>query len=107
MGTHARPRPGRLAEKLLQIRKAFGDSQNGLIRRLDLTGELTQSDISAFERGTREPPLTVLLRYSKVARVWINALVDDEVDLPKDIPTNPMNEGILRSKPVKQIRKKG
>ena len=36
MGTYARRRPERLAEKLLAVREAFGDSQNGLIRRLGL-----------------------------------------------------------------------
>jgi hypothetical protein len=58
MGTYARRRPGRLAEKLLAVREAFGDSQNGLIRRLRLEDEITQSDLSAFERGTREPRCT-------------------------------------------------
>jgi transcriptional regulator with XRE-family HTH domain len=94
MGTLARRKPRRLAEKLLEIRKAFGDSQNGLVRRLGLGDELTQSDISAFERSTREPPLHVLLRYSELARVWINVLVDDEVDLPEDIPAAQMHSGI-------------
>lgn len=96
MGTYARRRPKRLAEKLLEVRKAFGDSQNGLIRRLSLNEELTQSDISAFERGTREPPLYILLRYSKLARVWVNVLIDDAVDLPEKIPSNKMHEGIRK-----------
>jgi transcriptional regulator with XRE-family HTH domain len=97
MGTYARRRPGRLAEKLLAVREAFGDSQNGLIRRLGLEDEITQSDLSAFERGTREPPLHVLLRYSELARVWVNALIDDGVDLPEKIPGNKMQEGSRRT----------
>jgi transcriptional regulator with XRE-family HTH domain len=96
MGTHARRRPKRLGEKLLQVRIAFGDSQNGLIRRLDLNDELSQSDISAFERGTREPSLDILLKYSELARVWVNTLIDDAVDLPEDIPSNKMREGVRR-----------
>ena len=98
MGTTARRRPERLASKLLQLRTAFGDSQNGLIRRLDLEGEITQSDISAFERGTREPPLPVLLKYAQKARVWLDVLVDDELDLPDKLPTNPKSEGIRQKK---------
>jgi transcriptional regulator with XRE-family HTH domain len=94
MGTNARRKPKRLAEKLLQVRNAFGESQNGLIRRLDLGDELTQSDISAFERGTREPPLRVLLKYSELARIWVNALIDDAVDLPEQLPCRKMHEGI-------------
>jgi len=96
MGTFARPRPQCLAEKLLKVRQAFADSQNGLIRRLGLTDVLTQSDISAFERGTREPPLSVLLKYSEATRVWVNAFIDDNVELPEKLPCRSMNEGVQR-----------
>lgn len=102
MGTYARRRPERLAQKLVAVREAFGDSQNGLIRRLGLDDEITQSDLSAFERGTREPPLHVLLRYSELARVWVNALIDDDVDLPEKIPAGKMREGV--SKPTSRRR---
>lgn len=94
MGTRARRKPERLAEKLLNVRTAFGDSQNGLIRRLGFTDELTQSDISAFERGTREPSLDILLKYSELARVWVNAFIDDAMDLPEEIPCDRMREGV-------------
>jgi len=93
MGTVARRKPKRLAEKLLEIRKAFGDSQNELIKRIGFTDEVSQSDISAFERGTREPPLYILLRYSELARVWVNVLIDDAMNLPKKIPSSIMHEG--------------
>jgi transcriptional regulator with XRE-family HTH domain len=96
MGTFARRRPSRLAEKLLIVRQTFGDSQNGLIRRLGLMGEVTQSDISAFERGTREPSLYVLLKYSETARVWVNAFIDDGIELPKKLPCRTMSEGSRR-----------
>lgn len=96
MGTQARPRPQHLAKKLLKVRRAFADSQNNLIRRLGLTDELTQSDISAFERGTREPPLSVLLKYSEAARVWVNAFIDDTVELPEKLPCKDMSKGIKK-----------
>ena len=96
MGTFARRKPKRLKEKLVRIRKDLGDSQNGLLRRLGLNDELTQSDLSAFERGTREPPLHVLLRYSELARVWVNVLIDDAVDLPEKLPSRIMSEGIKK-----------
>jgi transcriptional regulator with XRE-family HTH domain len=105
MDTYARRRPGRPAEKLLAVREAFGDSQNGLIRRLGLDDEITQSDLSAFERGTREPPLHVLLRYSQLARVWVNALIDDAVDLPEKIPAGKMREGVVRVASKRRSRK--
>jgi transcriptional regulator with XRE-family HTH domain len=106
MGTYARRRPERLAEKLLAVREAFGDSQNGLLRRLGLDDEITQSDLSAFERGTREPPLHVLLRYSELARVWVNALIDDDVDLPERIPARKMREGVARATPKREDRRR-
>jgi transcriptional regulator with XRE-family HTH domain len=104
MGTYARPKPARLAQKLLQIRCAFGDSQNGLLRRLGLADALTQSEISAYERGVREPPLYVILRYSEAARVWVNALIDDGIDLPEEIPSRRMSEGIKCPTPSKRKR---
>ena len=98
MGTFARQRPQRLAEKLLAIRQAFGDSQNSLLRRIGLAEELTQSDISAFERGAREPSLLVLLQYARLAQVWIDVLVDDELDLPKNLQDDSKREGAKKRK---------
>lgn len=102
MGRASRERPDRLGEKLLQIRNALGLSQDGMLRALDISEHYGRHYISGFERGEREPPLTVLLRYSRVARVWMNALVDDDIDLPKDIPAERMHEGVLRSNSVKR-----
>jgi transcriptional regulator with XRE-family HTH domain len=96
MGTFARRKPRRLAEKLLTIRQAFGDSQNSLLRRLGLADELTQSDVSAFERGTREPSLLILLEYARTAGVWLDVLVDDDLNLPEKLPTRAKKEGVKR-----------
>jgi transcriptional regulator with XRE-family HTH domain len=99
-------KPRRLPEKLRQIREGLGLSQNGLIRQLGFQGVLVQASISGYESGTREPPLPVLLRYSEVARVWMNALVDDDIDLPEVIPALRMHEGVKRPKPVRPLRKR-
>jgi hypothetical protein len=48
----------------------------------------------------------VLLRYSEVARVWMNALVDDDIDLPEVVPAVRMHEGVKRPKPVRPPRKR-
>ena len=48
-----------------------GLSQNGMIRRLGLEEELTQSRVSGYELGTREPSLLTLLRYAKTAGVCV------------------------------------
>lgn len=86
MGTKARQRPGRLAEKLFQIRNAFGLSQSELLRRLDLEDAISYKKISDYERGEREPSLIVLLRYARLANVCVDTLIDDDLDLPAKLP---------------------
>jgi len=93
----ARRKPERLAEKLLAIREQLQLSQNELIIRMGLVSELTQARISAYERGVREPPLMVLLRYAEEAGVWVDALINDEFDLPTKLPCAPKSEGVKRS----------
>jgi transcriptional regulator with XRE-family HTH domain len=84
MGKASRPRPLRLAEKLSQIRSALNLSQNELISNLDFRAlELTQGTISNYELGKREPPLTLLLKYARLAKVSVEVLIDDDLDLPK------------------------
>jgi transcriptional regulator with XRE-family HTH domain len=81
MGTKGRPKPARLASKLLEIRNKMGLSQNGMIRRLGLADKLVQAEISAYEHGLREPPLYVLLQYARAANVLVESLIDDELEL--------------------------
>ncbi len=103
MGKRSRPRPARLAEKLLQIRLAYDLSQNGMIRRLGLADELVQADVSAFELGTREPALPHLLLYARSAGITVDVLVDDELDLPGKLAPDPKH-GVVS--PVSAKKKK-
>ena len=96
MGQAPRPRPTRLAEKLLAIREALQLSQNEMISRLGLSDELTQARISAYERGVREPPLLVLIKYARVGNVSVEALIDDDLNLPDKLLASPKSEGIKR-----------
>lgn len=97
MGSVPRWRSERLAEKLLRIRTALGLSQNGMLRHLGLADEMLQARISSYELGTREPPLPVLLAYARAANVYLDALVDDDVDLPERLPSAKKSEGIKRA----------
>jgi transcriptional regulator with XRE-family HTH domain len=82
MGRAHRSRPKRLGEKLLLIRTRLGLTQPQLVKALGVKGQkLYPSSISLFELGQREPSLLVLLAYSNLAGVTINALVDDKVKL--------------------------
>lgn len=92
MGRYSRKKPKRLAEKLLQIRTALGLSQNELIRRLDLEDEITQSRISGYEIGNREPSLLTLLEYAQIAGVCVDVLIDDKLDLPARLPSKPRHK---------------
>jgi DNA-binding transcriptional regulator YiaG len=76
---HARPRPKRLAEKLLKIRQALGVSQSAMVRRLGV--KLAPNNISKYEHNLNEPPTNVMLAYARLARVPLEQLVDDELDL--------------------------
>lgn len=105
MGASPRARPERLSEKLRQIRQALDFSQSEMGRQLGLDAEFARNYVSGYERGTREPTLEVLLRYSEVGRCWMNALVDDEVDLPDELPSAQMHEGIRRVRSMARRRK--
>lgn len=96
MGQGSRRTPTRLAEKLTRIRFALELSQNELIKRLGLEDDLTQARISAYERSVREPPLLVLLSYARVAGVYVDVLIDDELELPLRLPARPTSEGTKR-----------
>jgi hypothetical protein len=82
MGTRSRPKPERLPEKLLAIRLYLELSQDGMLPSLGLDESHYRSVISGYELGTREPPLPILLKYARLARISTDVLIDDEMDLP-------------------------
>jgi transcriptional regulator with XRE-family HTH domain len=96
MGRASRPKPKRLPEKLLQIRLALDLSQGDMLYRLRLHERLSRNAISAYELGTVEPPLPVLLDYARIANVWMDVLVDDTLVLPERLPSPTKSEGIRR-----------
>ena len=103
MGRRPRPRAERLNEKIRQIREAYGWTQPEFIRRMGLEGELTQSDIQAFEREpgdrwSREPALPHLLIIARLAGVTIDVLVDPGQELPNRLPPDPAH-GVVRRSP--------
>jgi transcriptional regulator with XRE-family HTH domain len=102
---YARPKPKRLAEKLLQIRNGLGLSQSEMWRRLGLEDEVTYDRISKYEVGRNEPPLLILLQYARLANVHMEALVDDDLDLPAKLPSPIKTEGIPR-KPTPARKKR-
>lgn len=111
MGRNTRRRAAhtsaRLAAKLLQIRTSLGLSQNQMIRRLDLEGELIQSHISAYEQQNeklrRVPPPNVLLAYARAISTtgggeFLEAMLDDGMELPDVLPADPRQVSLHRSR---------
>jgi transcriptional regulator with XRE-family HTH domain len=76
-----RPIPAKLGQKLKAIREHFGLTGEELIERLDCPIPLHRGTIHNYEKGLRDPSSIVLLHYSNLAKVSINVLVDDGVDL--------------------------
>jgi transcriptional regulator with XRE-family HTH domain len=96
MGRRAREKPERLAEKLRQIRLTLGLSQTEMLKRLEAEDMVEYNRISDYEVGTSEPTLIILLRYARLAGVHMEALVDDELNLPEKLPDTVKHEEIRR-----------
>ena len=82
MGRSRRNKPIKLGKKLLAIRKRLQLSQTAMARALEL--KVHYSAVSNFELGTREPDLIVVLRYARLARVSMETIVDDRMNLPDE-----------------------
>jgi transcriptional regulator with XRE-family HTH domain len=86
MGTKGRPRPTNLSRKLRDIRISLRLSQGEIVRRLGFGDSFHVGRISEYETNMREPSLLVLLAYARLARVHLEDIVDDAIDLPARLP---------------------
>ncbi len=100
-----RPRPERLAGKLRQIRLALGLTQSEMLKRLGVEDQIDSARISGYELGLREPPLMILLQYARVAGVYVEDLIDDELDLPAKLPGTAHHKGI-KHQPTSRTKKR-
>lgn len=110
MGSAPRESPKYLARKLHQIRLALdgGLSQEEMVHRLGLVGEIDRTYISRYEAGGLEPPLGVLLKYAELAGVHLEVLADDSLLLPDKMPCVPKSAGLIRvSSRLKRKNEKG
>lgn len=87
-------KPKRLGGKLAAIRRHLQLSQSELIRRLGFADELVREEVSAFERGVRVPPVAVLLAYARAANVLVEWLIDDDMNLPEELPADPLPDWV-------------
>jgi transcriptional regulator with XRE-family HTH domain len=97
MGRSHRPRIERLGPKLREIRRQLDLTQTQMIERLDCPDmSLHAASISEYEKGKRDPPYQVLLRYARVAGVIVDVLIDDDLDLPERLPVITEYEWIMK-----------
>jgi transcriptional regulator with XRE-family HTH domain len=86
MGSARRPHPKQLAAKLFKIRRCLNLTQEEMAKRFDNIPSPPQpAHISRFENGIREPSLLMLLAYARVAGIPMEALVDDDIELPNKL----------------------
>ena len=100
-----RAKPKRLSEKLRHIRLALDLTQSELLKRLGVEDKIDYARISGFESGLREPTLEILLAYARVANVWTDVLIDDELDLPAKLPSRAKSAGVQRKSPARRKRR--
>jgi len=75
-----------LATKLREVRHGLGLSQAAIVKHLGLPDYINPAEISDFENGVREPDLLTLMAYAKGAGISIDYLVDDDAELPEELP---------------------
>lgn len=84
MGRAQRIKPAKLGEKLLMIRQRLAYNMPQMAEALsDDLIIVHKQDIFRFEKGEREPSLIITLRYSKIAEITLEALIDDKINLRK------------------------
>jgi transcriptional regulator with XRE-family HTH domain len=86
MGARERMKQKKLAAKLKAIREALGLSQSEIVDKLELEG-LGRTNISGYEVGRIEPPISVLIAYANAANICLDVLLDDRYDLPAQVPS--------------------
>ncbi|HET8669298.1 MAG TPA: helix-turn-helix transcriptional regulator [Candidatus Saccharimonadales bacterium] len=80
MGRSKRLRPRHLGKKLKQIRAILELSQVGMAEALDFP-TVHPTNISGYERGLREPPYPVLLKYARLVGISTDILIDDKLEI--------------------------
>ncbi|PJF33578.1 MAG: hypothetical protein CUN57_01785 [Phototrophicales bacterium] len=85
--------PVKLGQKLWRIRTHFGFTLEQMANAIGLKNPSRRSRIHEWEAGKRQPDLTSLLRYARVAGITTDVLIDDEIELDlNDIAQDSIND---------------
>ena len=78
-----------LSEKLYNLRRKQGLSQEGLAEKLDCSRKV----ISKWENGTTTPDAEMLQKYSELFGVSIDYLVKEDIEEPTSVQPTEKNSG--------------
>ena len=73
--------PLKLGPKLKAIRLHLGYTLEQMAEAVGKTGSSRRTRVHEWEAGKRQPDLTCLLAYSRLAGVSTDVLIDDRLDL--------------------------
>ena len=76
-----KPIPKRLGEKLRAIRERKGWTLDQMAKTVGKTGISRRTRVYEWEIGIRQPDLSALLIYARLAGVSTDMLIDDDLDL--------------------------
>jgi len=96
MGLKSRVIPKNLPRKLKFIRNHFNLTLEELsgkieeeLKRLGFPDiKVYTGGITEFEKGKREPQLPVLLAYAQIANIYVDILINDNLEIPKNLPVS-------------------
>ena len=87
MGKSKRMRPKYLGEKLQAIRQYFDCTLEQMAEKLSNEEfSIRRQAVSQYELNQNEPPLPVLLSYARMAKITIDVLADDKIQLSDHFP---------------------
>ena len=90
MGGKQLDKPKRMGDKVRKIRVMLGLTQQEMFELLERHGaKIHIGYIGLYEINDRVPALKVALAYARAAGIQMEILVDDELDLPKKLPSKP------------------
>ena len=96
MGRGRRNLPVQMPRKLETIRTQLGFNLEEMIAAINkkmLVGgcpdvKIFRSHILEFEKGSREPQLPVLLAYAQIANIYVDVLINDDLEIPEKLPAS-------------------
>ncbi|HEV7644788.1 MAG TPA: helix-turn-helix transcriptional regulator [Pyrinomonadaceae bacterium] len=87
MGSKQLVKPERIGEKVREIRRKLGITQEQIFELLTHHGaKIHVGYIARYEINERTPTMLVTLAYARAVGIPMEILVDDELDLPKKLP---------------------